>query len=70
MGNNCMTVHKDPPVYRTYLFTIWEEQSAQSATEPVWRFRLEDPRSGQKYLFVALDDLMQFLELKVCPPHR
>jgi hypothetical protein len=60
-----MNVLKDPSAYCTYLFTIWEERSA---AETIWRFRLEDPHTGRKYLFVSLADLMQFLEQHYCSP--
>jgi hypothetical protein len=63
-----MNIRKDPPAYRTYLFTIWEERSGWSAVETTWRFRLEDPHTGKKYLFVSLADLVQFLEQHYCSP--
>jgi hypothetical protein len=50
-----------PPRYRTYLLTIWEERSQDPALPAVWRFRLEDPRSGQRHGFGEFEEMMAFL---------
>ena len=52
----------DPPIHHTYLLTIWEERSVQAPPDNVWRYRLEDPHSGKKYLFATLTEVTQFLE--------
>jgi hypothetical protein len=56
-----MTVFDKPPRYRTYLLTFWEERSQDPAIAAVWRFRLEDPRSGQRHGFGSLEEVMSFL---------
>ncbi len=61
-----MNVTADLPVHHTYLFTIWEERSKQSGADVVWRYRLEDPHSGKKYLFATLAEVVQFLEQTYC----
>ncbi|MEM7797631.1 MAG: hypothetical protein AAF633_00450 [Chloroflexota bacterium] len=40
-----------------YLLRCWAEPQA----EPEWRFRLEDPRSGEVWHFLSLDDVTNFL---------
>lgn len=52
-----MTSHDHPPHYHIYLLTVWEERTQDSQTEPVWRFRLEDPRTGQQRGFATLEAL-------------
>ena len=39
------------PYYRIYLLTVWQEQSRGPPAPFIWRFRLEDPRSGRQQLF-------------------
>lgn len=63
-----MNICKDPPAHHTNLFTIWEERSGGLAAEIIWCFRLEDPHTGKKYLFVSLAELVQFLEQHYCSP--
>lgn len=57
-----MTVFDKPPRYRTYLLTTWEERSQDPAIPAVWRFRLEDPRTGQRQGFATLEALIAVLE--------
>lgn len=57
-----MTVFNKPPRYRTYLLTFWEERSQDPAIPAVWRFRLEDPRTGQRQGLANLEALMAILE--------
>ena len=56
----------DTPIHRTYLLTIWEERSKQAEPDNVWRYRLEDPHSGKKYLFATLAEVTQFLDQLYC----
>ena len=51
--------------YRTYLLTVWEERSQDPATPAVWRFRLEDPRTGQRRGFASLEALATFLRTEL-----
>ena len=57
-----MNAFDKPPCYRTYLLTCWGEQS-QDPFEPVaWRFRLEDPHTGQRRGFASLEALVAALQ--------
>ena len=51
-----------PPRYRSYLLTFWEERSQDPAIPPAWRFRLEDPRTGQRRGYAGLEALVAALE--------
>jgi hypothetical protein len=51
-----------PPRYRSYLLTLWEERSRDPTVPAVWRFRLEDPRTGQRRGFASLEALVAALE--------
>lgn len=52
------TMTNQPPYYRIYLLTVWQERSRGPPESTSWRFRLEDPRSGQQQLFVDAAGLM------------
>jgi hypothetical protein len=54
-----------PPRYRSYLLTFWEERSQDPATPAVWRFRLENPRTGQQRGFASLEALVVFLRTEL-----
>ena len=47
-----------PPYYRIYLLTVWQEQNRGPPETIVWRFRLEDPRTGRQQLFADAKLLM------------
>ncbi len=53
-----MSVLEEPPRYRTYLLTLWEERSQDPRAPVVWRFSLEDPRTGRRRGFADLEALM------------
>ena len=57
-----MTIFDKPPHYRTYLLTFWEERNGDPTESTVWRFSLEDPRTGQRRGFADLEALMDALE--------
>lgn len=44
--------------YVSYLLRMWQ---GQSGGERVWRASLESPRTGERWGFAALDDLLGFL---------
>ena len=48
-----------------YVVTIWQERSASSDGPVVWRFGLEDARTGDKYGFTDLEQLMAFLKTQM-----
>jgi hypothetical protein len=45
-----------------YLLTIWQERLASSEHAAVWRFSLEDARSGERWGFANLEQILAFLE--------
>jgi hypothetical protein len=57
-----MELFQKPPHYRSYLVTFWEERSPDSDRPKVWRFSLEDPRSGCRRGFPDLAALVAALE--------
>jgi hypothetical protein len=50
-----------PPRYRSYVLTFWEERGGDPDRPTVWRFSLQDPRTGQRHGFASLEGLMTFL---------
>jgi hypothetical protein len=48
-----------------YLLTIWQERSASSGHTAVWRFSLEDARSGERWGFANLEQILAFLEKQI-----
>ncbi len=51
-----------PPYYRIYLLTVWQERSRGPPAQITWRFRLEDPRSGRQQAFADAATLMSALQ--------
>ena len=49
------------PYYRIYLLTVWQEHNRSPPELITWRFRLEDPRSGQQRVFADAATLMNVL---------
>jgi hypothetical protein len=46
---------------RVYLLTVWQEQSGKPEGA-IWRFRLEDARSGRQALFTDAASLFAALQ--------
>jgi hypothetical protein len=61
LGPN-MSMSRDPTRYRAFLLTLWEERNRDAGSPPVWRFRLEDPRTGQQRGFASLESLVEALK--------
>ena len=57
-----------PPYYRIYLMTVWQEQSRGPPERIVWRFRLEDPRTGQQQGFADAATFMAALQALATTP--
>ena len=56
-----MSIFDRPPRYRSYLLTFWEERGRDLDAPVVWRFSLEDPRTGERRGFADLEALMAAL---------
>jgi hypothetical protein len=52
---------QDPPFYRIYLLTVWEERDRTNQIPLAWRFSLQDPNSGRKRGFANLTALVTAL---------
>jgi hypothetical protein len=57
-----MSFFNTPPHYHTFLLTLWEERNEDPDLPGAWRFRLEDPRTGQQRGFANLEALVAALE--------
>ena len=60
-----MSVFDEPPRYRSYVLTFWEERGREPDLSVVWRFSLSDPHTGQRRAFATLDALIAALELEM-----
>jgi hypothetical protein len=57
-----MPIPDKPPRYRSYVLVLWEERSQDPTVPVVWRFSLQDPRTGQRRGFASLEALVAALE--------
>jgi len=60
-----MSFFQDPPRYHTLLVTFWEERNQDPNLPNVWRFRLENPRTGRRRGFANLEALVEALKCEV-----
>ena len=60
-----MSTFDKPPRYRSYLLTVWEERSQDPDVSVIWRFSLQDPRTGQRRGFASLEEMVNFLRTKL-----
>ena len=58
-------MYKKSPYYRIYLLTVWQEHNHTQPEMITWRFRLEDPRSGQQRVFADAATLMNALHEEI-----
>jgi hypothetical protein len=59
-----------PPTYRSFVLTLWQEHGRGSSEPAVWRFRLDDPRTGQRRGFADLEALVAALEREMAANWR
>ena len=57
-----MTQDYSPTHYRIYLLSVWHEGNIGGSDRPRLRFRLEDPRTGERRGFDGPDSLVAFLQ--------
>ena len=60
-----MTFFDKPPRYRSFLITMWQERSRDKDVSVVWRFRMEDPNTGQRRGFADLEGLVAALQQEI-----
>ncbi len=60
-----MCLFDKPPRYRSFLLVVWEERSRDPQVPAVWRFRLEDARTGKRRGFVSLEEVMAFIQTEL-----
>jgi hypothetical protein len=60
-GSRMSDLSTRPPYYRIYLLTVWQEQSRGPPESIIWRFRLEDPRTGWQGAFADAESFMAAL---------
>jgi hypothetical protein len=48
-------------LYRAFLLTCWQEETA-GADSHAWRFRVEEPRTGDQHGFTNLEEVMAFVQ--------
>ena len=60
-----MSIYDKPPRYRSYLLSFWEERSTDPDSPVVWRFSLQDPRTGQRRGFASLEEAVVFLQTEM-----
>jgi hypothetical protein len=51
--------------YRAYILRLWQERPASPAHPAVWRFSVEDPRTGQRQGFGSLEKLTAYLQARM-----
>jgi hypothetical protein len=53
---------KNKSVCKSFLLRLWH---ADNAGDPVWRFSLEAPGSGEQLRFLNLADLVEFIQTQI-----
>ena len=48
--------------YRIFLLAVWQERNAEPVRGHEWRFRLEDPHSGEQRGFASAEELVAALQ--------
>jgi hypothetical protein len=59
-----MTNLDKPPRYKSFLLTVWEERSGETI---LWRYGLEDPKTGQRRAFASPEALVTALQQITAP---
>lgn len=63
-----MVAEPQPPVYRIYLLTVWQEKDQAAAEDQGWRFHLTDPQTGKRYGFTTPATLLAALQQAMLDP--
>ncbi|GJM41085.1 MAG: hypothetical protein DHS20C20_13670 [Ardenticatenaceae bacterium] len=59
---------KRPLRYHSFILTLWQEAEAAPGQPSMWRFRLEDPHTADRWGFTEATELVQFLEVWTTVP--
>jgi hypothetical protein len=57
-----MATNEQPPSYRIYLLTVWQEHSQEETPDHGWRFHLTDPQTGDRYGFTTPEALLAAIQ--------
>ena len=60
-----MTADHSPARYRIFLLTVWRDHSEAKSGVHGLRFRLEDPRTGERQGFGDLELLSAYLQMRM-----
>jgi len=58
------TLSDKPPVYYSYILRCWVEAQLAGSGEPLCRYSLEDPHTGERLVFASLELLTEFLRAR------
>ena len=51
--------------YRAFLLRLWQERAASPDRPAVWRFALEEARTGERHGFGSLEAMVSFLRAQM-----
>ena len=60
-----MSFCRNPPRSYTYVLTLWEEREQDADSPAVWRYRLEDARTGERRGFSTVEGLLDAVRREV-----
>lgn len=60
-----MPTHDQPVRYHSFLIRFWQERAGDGLAPPVWRFSLEEPRTGERLAFASLDAVVEVLRQRM-----
>jgi hypothetical protein len=56
---------QDEPLRLVHLLTLWRERPARAGRPALWRFSVENVRTGERRGFASLEALMAFLRAQM-----
>ena len=60
-----LDVGYDADAYHVLIVRLWRERAASSQHPSVWRFLVEDTRTGQRRGFGSLEELVTHLQVRM-----
>ena len=55
----------DADAYHVFVVRLWRERAASPQHPSVWRFLVEDTRTGQRRGFGSLEELATYLQVRM-----